>query len=304
MSISDLRGAAAITVDGAVVFETAETATTWYRLASVGKHICAAAILRAGLDLHVPASTWLPALDRRVTLHHLLSHTAGVGHWQPGVPGFDIDVTLPVAERLELIERAPLIAEPGSAWHYSSPGYALAGRILELATGQSYADHLNHEVFAVLGATAITAGEPPADRPIAEGHRDGRPVPTNDLTGLPGTRDVWATAAGLADFVTRLHTSDLQGVRDLAAGHVPMVTDEDGITTESYGYGLYAGTVDGRRAYLHPGDNPGFQTLSVWFPELRASIAILANEESTDPLPVLHALAARLPMPADRGYAA
>jgi CubicO group peptidase (beta-lactamase class C family) len=106
MSIGGLRGAVAATVDGVVVFETADTASTWYRLASVGKHMCAAAILRAGLDLHAPATTWLPSVDSRVTLHHLLSHTAGVGHWQPGVPGFDIDVTMPVEERLRLIERA------------------------------------------------------------------------------------------------------------------------------------------------------------------------------------------------------
>jgi CubicO group peptidase (beta-lactamase class C family) len=189
----------------------------------------------------------------------------------------------------------PLIVEPGAAWRYSSPGYALAGRILELATGQLYADYLNTQIFAALAAPSITAGDPPADRPIAQGYRDRQPVPTNDLTSLPGTRDVWATAAGLADFVTRLHSSTLPGVRELAAGHVPMVTDDDGITTEAYGYGLYTGTVDGRRAYLHPGDNPGFQTLSVYFPEQRASIAILANEETTDPLPILHDLVKLVP---------
>ncbi|MEV0273421.1 serine hydrolase domain-containing protein [Hamadaea sp. NPDC050747] len=290
----DFQGAAAVTVDGDVLFETPGTGTTWYRLASVGKHICAAAILEAGLDLHAPVAGWLPTVDSRVTLHHLLSHTAGVAHWQPGVPGFDIDVAMPVEERLRLMEQAPLIAEPGTAWHYSSPGYAIAGRVLEVATGQPYAQYLNAHVFAPLGATAITAGDPPVGRTIAQGHRDGRPVPTNDLTSLPGTRDVWATAAGLADFVTRLHTSALPGVHELAAGHVPMITDEDGITTESYGYGLYTGTVYGKAAYLHPGDNPGFQTLSVWFPEQRASIAILANEESTDPLPILHDLVHRL----------
>ncbi|MEV6967779.1 serine hydrolase domain-containing protein [Hamadaea sp. NPDC051192] len=293
-STSAFRGAAAVTVEGEVVFESAETKTTWYRLASVGKHICATAIFQAGLDLHTPVAAWLPTMDDRVTLHHLLTHTAGVAHWQPGVPGFDIDVPMPVEERLRLMEGAPLIAEPGAAWHYSSPGYALAGRVLEVATGRPYAECLNAYVFAALGATAITAGDPPAGRTIAQGHRDGQPVPTNDLTSLPGTRDVWATAAGLADFTTRLHTSTLRGVRDLI-GHVAMVTDEDSITTESYGYGLYAGTVDGKAAYLHPGDNPGFQTLSVWFPEQRASIAILANEETTDPLPILHDLVRLVP---------
>ncbi|WP_020519417.1 serine hydrolase domain-containing protein [Catelliglobosispora koreensis] len=293
------RGAAAVTVDGTVVHQIPHTATTFYSLASVGKHICAVAVLAAGLDLHRPVMHWLPDFpDARVTLHHLLSHTSGVGHWRPEIPGFDVDATLPVLERMSLLQQAPLLFEPGSSWLYSSPGYALAGRVLEVATGQDYSSYVNSQIFAPLGVASILAGDPPAGATVASGYRDGEPIETNALSALPGTRDIWATASGLAEFSTLLHSGQLLSPPTLAllgAAHYPMPRQFGLVTTSSYGYGLYSAVVDGKAALLHPGDNPGFRTLVVWFPEPRACIALLSNEETTDPLSVLRSLLRYVP---------
>jgi CubicO group peptidase (beta-lactamase class C family) len=68
---------------------------------------------------------WLPGGPPQwsgVTLHHLLSHTAGVPHWLEA-PGLDPAEPVPVAERLAAIQAAPLRTAPGQAWHYSSPGF-------------------------------------------------------------------------------------------------------------------------------------------------------------------------------------
>ncbi|MFI5272689.1 MAG: serine hydrolase domain-containing protein [Ktedonobacterales bacterium] len=64
------------------------TPETAFQIASVSKQLAAAAILllqeQGALPVHVTLSRWLPACPaewKSITLHHLLTHTSGVGHW-------------------------------------------------------------------------------------------------------------------------------------------------------------------------------------------------------------------------------
>src|SRR5689334_934955 len=71
------------------------TPTTRSQASSISKSVLAVTALqlvdRAALTLHDPVDRWmdaLPATWRGLTLHQLLSHTAGLGHWRD-VPGLD-----------------------------------------------------------------------------------------------------------------------------------------------------------------------------------------------------------------------
>lgn len=57
-------------------------------------------------------------------------------------------------------------------------------------------------------------------------------------------------------------------------------------TFRGYGYGWRIGTVSGRRAYYHAGDNPGYRSLNAWLPDSQVTLAVLANDESADVLQV------------------
>ena len=109
---------------------------TRFQLCSVSKQFTAAAVMllaesgRLGLD--EPVALWLPGglpQWRQVTLHHLLSHTAGIPHWLEA-PGLDPAEPMTISERLEIIQATPLRTDPGAQWHYSSPGFVLAGLIV------------------------------------------------------------------------------------------------------------------------------------------------------------------------------
>jgi CubicO group peptidase (beta-lactamase class C family) len=126
-----LLGAAMTTKAGSVRAELAAgpadieagtecTTGTRFQLCSVSKQFAAAAtmlLVESGhLDLSEPVARWLPAPApqwQRVTLHHLLSHTAGIGHWHE-VPGLDPAQPMSTSERLALIQAAPLRSEPGT----------------------------------------------------------------------------------------------------------------------------------------------------------------------------------------------
>ena len=63
---------------------------------------------------------------------------------------------------------------------------------------------------------------------------------------------------------------------------LPPATDEAPVRAHAYGAGHFVGAVRGRPASLHPGDNPGFQVLALWFPDTSAVTVVLSNDEEDD----------------------
>jgi len=297
-TVEDLHGAATVIVDGSVAVEIAggpATPATRFQVASVGKQFAAAAMLllaeRGALALEQPVTRWLPGGPpwwRDVTLHHLLTHTSGLGHWGEA-PGFDIQAPMELAERVDLIQQASPESRPGVHWRYSSPGYLLVARIVEQAAGQSYGPFLAEQIFAPLGLESTTTG-PPTDpaADVAKGHRDGRPVAEGPLPPLPGTSDVWSTVGDLVRYAEQFHSGALLGAESRAVMTGPLAPTAAepkpgrSFFGSHYGYGLYIGTVAGHPAYFHPGDIPGFASFHAWLPDRRASIAVLSSDELTN----------------------
>jgi CubicO group peptidase (beta-lactamase class C family) len=304
--VAGLHGAAIVTRAGRVKLEVASgladaeagaecTPQTRFQISSISKQFAAVAVLLLAesgqLDLAEPVARWLPGSPpqwQRVTLHHLLSHTAGVRHWGDA-PGFDPSQAMDAAERLALIQQAPLLADPGTRWQYSSPGYVLAGHIVAQASGQSYPDFLAGQVLAPLGLAGTRSGEIPAGPAVARGYRDGKPVPAWPLSGMPGTGDICSTVGDLARFTMAVHSGSLiapHSVQAMITPHAPLPDSEstpDGwATVEGYGYAQYVGHMAGHTAYVHTGDNPGYQSVAAWLPGQAACVVILSNDEAAD----------------------
>lgn len=244
--VEGLRGTAMVTKDGSVEADLAAgladveagvacTSETRFQLCSVSKQFAAAAVMLlvepGQLDLGEPVCQWLPEGPpqwRQVTLHHLLSHTAGIPHWLEA-PGLDPAEPMRISERLEIIQATPLRTEPGAQWHYSSPGFVLAGLIVERASGQPYRDFLAERILSPLQLTQTTLGGTPGA--AARGYNDGQPVAPWDLDAMPGTGDIWSTAGDLTRFTAALHAGELitaSSLRAMCTAHAPLDDDEEG----------------------------------------------------------------------------
>lgn len=82
----------------------------------------------------------------------LLSHTSGLTAGFPGEfkdTGKKFDRTL--AEVVAAIGKTPLESKAGEVWRYSGAGMATLGRIVEVASGKSYADYVTDRIFKPLG---------------------------------------------------------------------------------------------------------------------------------------------------------
>lgn len=281
------------------------TPPTRFQVASVSKQFTAAAVLlmaeRGVLAVSDPIGRWIdgcPAAWAGITLHHLLSHTSGLGHWSD-LPGLDLTAPLPVADLLQTFFDAPPHDAPGAAWRYSSPGYVLLANAVQRAAGRPFAAFLQEEVFAPAGMASTFSGSPGDRELVARGHAEGVPVPSFelDVVGM-GTGAVWSTAADLARWDAALAAGTFLGPasrRAMLTAHAAV--GQDGTVTDAgYGYGWFTGRLAGRRVIFHPGDNAGFKALNAWFPDDGARVVLLSNDESTDVERLLmDVLAAALP---------
>jgi CubicO group peptidase (beta-lactamase class C family) len=166
------RGAVLVGVDGKIVFEkgygTADdeweshnTPTTKFRIASLTKQFTAACILllqeRGRLNARDPISRYLSGLSdtwRAITIHQLLTHTSGIPNYtsDPQFARLRHTGATP-SEMVSLVSAKPLEFGSGTKWAYSNTGYILLGMIIEKTSGQSYADFLKSNIFEPLGMT-------------------------------------------------------------------------------------------------------------------------------------------------------
>ncbi len=113
---------------------------------------------------HLP---WAAHLDRGITLHHLMSHTAGL----PGGSEWTPDSLLESARQGAVGVPQP----PGSPFWYSNPGYELLGDVVEAIEDRPLETSLQERVLGPLGMRRSAASVVSADHGVdVRGHRPPR----------------------------------------------------------------------------------------------------------------------------------
>lgn len=99
----------------------------------------------------------LVAPDSPITVRQLLNHTSGLGYGLTAGPADTIftraklyDAGRTLEEFTDSLARVPLLFSPGTRWGYSA-GLDVAGRVIEVASGQTLDRFLEEQVFGPLG---------------------------------------------------------------------------------------------------------------------------------------------------------
>ena len=84
-----------------------------------------------------------------ITIHHLLTHTAGFDDRFLGMGAPTLDKVLPLG--IYLSKRLPpMVFPPGTAISYSNHGFALLGHVIEQVSGKSFKDYMVENLFEPL----------------------------------------------------------------------------------------------------------------------------------------------------------
>lgn len=256
------------------------SANTLFRLGSTAKVFTSIAALK--LDLHAPIQKYVPNLPprlARLTLHELLSHTAGLVDDAPQDGPHDESA---LARNVESWKDDVLFAEPGKVFSYSNLGYVLAGYVLEKAAGKPFASVVDESVLQPRGmATATFRPFVAITRPLALPHSpDGkviRPFPDHAGAWPPGS--LFASANDLAAFLkTGLPAPVGETHATVAALH------------RQYGYGVVTDSEYGSVRQFHTGARLGYGSRFEIFPEKRFAFFLAGNRTGA----LFHATAAEI----------
>ena len=274
------------------------TPETAFQIASISKQFAAAAILLlqelGALSVQNRIPAWVPGCPTEwesITVHHLLTHTSGIGHWS-NLPELNLFEPKPWENLLSIFQRHPLKFAPGQGWAYSGPGYVLLAHIVEQVSGQPYAQFLHQRIFHPLGMSSTGAGnQAPRPDQQAVGYTGETLVPSFELETVDiGAGDMWSTSRDLALWDAALATPALLSAASLQAMFAPhaAVADDfaakvfDGIPGIQYGYGWFIAEVEGCHLRIHPGDQPGFIAVNATLPTEDAVIIVLSNDQQNN----------------------
>jgi CubicO group peptidase (beta-lactamase class C family) len=308
MALIDAPGAAvAVVLDGRLIYSRGYgvkhrlnggdvNEDTVFRIGSVTKQMTAAAVMQqveAGVvSLDDPVTVHIPELELaglvpadRVTVRHLLTHTAAIPDLFFTADGrTDPDALSDWAISLRAVA---LHAPPGTFYNYSNPNFALAGLVVERATGTIYQDYLAANVWGPAGMTATTLypDEVIAGGNYSHGHMDFGTG--NETIYAPDDYDNWSmapagyafsTAGDLARWAVLLmdgggEVLSPHSAAAMQASQQPILQIPD----YYYGYGIFRESFEGITLNQHGGNIRGWGTYLIWEHDRRFVAAVMAN---------------------------
>jgi serine beta-lactamase-like protein LACTB, mitochondrial len=133
---------------------------TLFRLASISKSLTATAAMqlweRGQLDLEAPVQKYCPSFPEKpwpISTRQLLGHLAGIRHYKSDAEndpehGNTKHFDDPIQAGLNFFKNDPLVAQPGTSFHYSTQGYTLIGCVIEGVSRVKYSDLVRQNILA------------------------------------------------------------------------------------------------------------------------------------------------------------
>jgi len=272
------------------------TSSTLYRLASISKPLTAVAAMQlyesGKLDLDAPVQKYCPAFpqkDTPISTRQVMGHLGGIRHYRQD-PEKDLEIGNtkhfgnPIEAGLNFFKDDPLVAKPGTEFHYSTQGYTLVGCVVEGASGKHYVDYMRDQVFM------------PADMPSTQPDQRFSIIPHRtrfyDLDKSSNVEN--------ADFLDSSYKIPggglLSSADDMARFEVAILRDKlltratrdlmwtplkpSNGSPDDYGLGWGTGKDAGVPDVGHTGGQQGTSTAMMIAPQQQAGVVVLTNLEN------------------------
>lgn len=251
--------------------KTPYSADTIFDIGSITKQFTGAAILKLEMQGKLAASDKIskyfkgvPADKTDITLHHLLTHSAGL----IDVLGKDYDKL----SRDEMIKGAlasKLQTAPGAKYEYSNLGYSLLAAIIEIVTAKSYEKFLHDNLFEPAGMKQtgyVIPKRKPENLAVGyakDGSRWGTPLDKAwDADGpywnLRGNGGILSTSGDLYKWHLALEGEKVLSKAAKEKYFAPHIKEQPEAVS-FYGYGwVTQKTPRGTKVVWHNGGNPYF----------------------------------------------
>jgi len=292
----------AIVKDGQVVYvkaygdarldpKTPATPQMRYCIGSISKQFTAAAILllqeQGKLSLDDKVAKFIPNLTRanEVTIRQLLSHTSGYQDYWPQDYVMPMMLQPVTAQKImDMWGRKPLDFEPGTKWQYSNTNYVIAGVIVEKVARMPLLQFLKEKVFTPLGMKSVSDSD---QEKLGDTDPTGymryalgplRPAPKEGKGWLFAAGELAMPAQDLAQWDISIMNQKLMKPASYREFSTEVLL-RNGLSTH-YGLGVDVNSQAGHRALSHGGEVSGFTAQNTVFPDDRAAVVVLTNQDA------------------------
>jgi len=224
----------------------------------------------------------------KITITHLLTHSSGLqtdiadfpsnGNNFPDIAAKINEDFLSIAEQVNLIAKRPLVFEPGTNYNYSSDGYTVLGRIIEVICNKTYEEVLDSLIikplglnqtgykdhFTIIGKRAVGYAE------TWLGYKRGRPF------GIAPSGGMFSTAGDLLKWEQALYTDKIitRPSKEIIFRKTPFITGNGWKVNENF---FNTNSSDSIKIVKCTGGLPGFTALVVRFLKDNKTIILLEN---------------------------
>uniref|UniRef100_UPI001F4C637D serine hydrolase domain-containing protein n=1 Tax=Psychroserpens damuponensis TaxID=943936 RepID=UPI001F4C637D len=259
-----------------------------FEIGSITKQFTAVAILmleeQGKLSVNDEITKFIPdypTQGKTITVHQLLNHTSGIKSYT-NMPNFmnlaRTDMT--PTELIDKFKNEPMEFDPGTQYNYNNSGYILLGHIIEVVSGQTYADFIQTKIFDKVGMNHSYYGSmvdliPNRASGYSQTENGFRNADYLSLTLPYAAGSIMSTTGDLLKWQNAISANTLikKSTLEKAINGSTLATGE----TIPYGYGWLKGDINGSRTVEHSGGIFGYSTNGIFLPEENVYVVGLSN---------------------------
>ncbi|MBS1791969.1 MAG: beta-lactamase family protein [Acidobacteria bacterium] len=288
----------AIALNGKVVYEKGFgfadleqkvpfTPQTVSRIGSISKTFTALSVMQlveqGKIKLDDEVQTYVPTFPRKsapITIRQLLGHQGGIRHYKGNEMLSNVHYD-DVESALAIFKDDPLVNEPGEKYSYSTYGFNLLSRVVEVTSGETFLDYLNKHIISPLGLKQTYPDRPPNLIPLrARNYTKTRSgplenAPAVDQSNKWGGGGLLSTVEDLIKYAASYDGNTLAKPETIKLMFTAQNT-RDGKPT-AYGFGWALANDQGKRRVEHSGGSIGATAILTKYPEQGLIIAALVN---------------------------
>ncbi len=270
-----------------------------WTIGSITKPLTATAILQLAaqskISLNAPIGSYIPKLNEdkgALTVHQLLTHTAGLGEYS----GQD-DAPMSKSLLIDFVNKTPFKAKPGHSFFYSNVGYSLLGILIEEVSNLEYETYLSENIFKPAGMHQTGYILPEWDTTLMaigfrhDGkkwgynfHKNAYKSPDGISWNLKANGGILSTPHDMYKWHNALQSGLLlssEMKEKMFAPHIQTPKDFNPFHPEGkghYGYGwAITKSIDNKTIILHGGSNDVFEAGYMYYPDEDVFLFITSN---------------------------
>ena len=262
-------------------------------IGSITKQFTAVSILmlmeQGKLDLDDDITKFIedyPTHGHHISIHHLLTHTSGIKSYtsmESWVPIWRKDFE--PKELIDFFKNEPMDFAPGEEWSYNNSAYFILGYIIEKASGQTYEEFVETNIFERLGMkSSLYGSNSEIIKKRASGYQKNEEYINAEYLSLSQPYAAGSLMSNVDDLfiwnrAIRSNTLVKQESIDLAFTNYELNNGEK----INYGYGWGLNEINGSPTIEHSGGIFGYVTNAIYLPNEDVFVAVYSNCDCNGP---------------------